>query len=66
MLMTVEHVVGRMNGLMLQLRTGTTPVENPRSVELEPLIRRVCAGKTATDGRGKNDNPRHSDGDRHG
>ena len=45
MLMTVEHVVGRMNRLMLQLRTGTTPVENPRSVELEPLIRRVCAAK---------------------
>ena len=45
MLMTVEHVVGRMNGLMLQLRTGTTPVENPRSVELEPLVRRVCAAK---------------------
>src|SRR5207244_11752801 len=46
MLMTVEHVVGRMNRLMLQLRTGTTPVENPRSVELEPLVRRVCAAKT--------------------
>jgi putative PEP-CTERM system histidine kinase len=46
MLMTVEHVVGRMNGLMRQLRTGNTPVENPRSVELEPLVRRVCATKT--------------------
>src|SRR5439155_19236746 len=45
MLMTVEHVVERMNQLMLQLRTGTTPVENPRSVELEPLVRRVCAAK---------------------
>src|SRR5438270_13960775 len=45
MLMTVEHVVGRMNGLMLQLRTGTTPVEKPRQVELEPLVRRVCAAK---------------------
>ncbi|HEY3178193.1 MAG TPA: XrtA/PEP-CTERM system histidine kinase PrsK [Casimicrobiaceae bacterium] len=46
MLMTVEHVVGRMNGLMLQLRTSAAPVENPRSVELEPLIRRICAAKT--------------------
>jgi putative PEP-CTERM system histidine kinase len=46
MLMTVEHVVGRMNGLMLQLRTSATPVEKPRSVELEPLVRRVCTVKT--------------------
>ena len=30
MLTTVEHVVGRMNHLMLQLRVGTTPVEKPR------------------------------------
>jgi hypothetical protein len=25
---TVRHVVGRMNGLLLQLRLGTNPVEN--------------------------------------
>src|SRR5438270_7816382 len=48
MLSTVEHVVGRMNALMLQLRTGTTPVEKPRQVELEPLVRRVCASKGST------------------
>ena len=30
MLDTVAHVVSRMNALMLQLRTGTTPVENAR------------------------------------
>jgi hypothetical protein len=48
MLMTVEHVVGRMNGLMLQLRTGATPVNKPRQVELEPLVRRVCAAKTGS------------------
>jgi putative PEP-CTERM system histidine kinase len=45
MLTTVEHVVGRMNGLMLQLRTGTTPVEKPRLVDLEGVVRRVCAAK---------------------
>ena len=35
MLTTVEHVVGRMNGLMLQLRTGTTPVGKAAPVDLE-------------------------------
>ena len=35
MLATVEHVVGRMNGLMLQLRTGSSkPVDSPRHVDL--------------------------------
>ena len=48
MLTTVEHVVGRMNGLMLQLRAGTTPVEKARPVELGAVIRRVCAAKAAT------------------
>lgn len=41
MLETVQHVVGRMNRLLLQLRSGETPVENPRPVELAPLIERV-------------------------
>ncbi len=45
MLSTVEHVVERMNKLMLQLRTSATPVENPRPVDLVPVIRRVCAAK---------------------
>jgi putative PEP-CTERM system histidine kinase len=45
MLSTVEHVVERMNRLMLQLRTGATPVEKPRPVDLEPMVRRVCAAK---------------------
>jgi putative PEP-CTERM system histidine kinase len=40
---TVEHVVGRMNGLLLQLRTGATPVEKPRLVALGPIARRICA-----------------------
>jgi putative PEP-CTERM system histidine kinase len=47
MLDTVAHVVSRMNALMLQLRTGTTPVENARPVELAPIVQRVCAAKTA-------------------
>lgn len=45
MLATVEHVVGRMYHLMLQLRTGTTPVEKPRVTDLEAIVRRVCAAK---------------------
>jgi len=45
MLTTVEHVVERMHRLMLQLRTGTTPVEKPRHIDLGQVIRRVCAGK---------------------
>ena len=30
---------------MLQLRTGTQPVNGPRPVDLEMLVRRVCAAK---------------------
>jgi putative PEP-CTERM system histidine kinase len=48
MLSTVEHVVGRMNHLMLQLRTGATPVDKPRPIALDPIIRRVCAAKSAS------------------
>ncbi len=47
MLMTVEHAVGRMNHLMLQLRTEATPVDKPRPIDLESVVRRVCAAKTA-------------------
>ena len=50
MLSTVEHVVGRMNKLMLQLRTGAAPVENPRLLDLEPIVRRVCAAKAKNPG----------------
>jgi putative PEP-CTERM system histidine kinase len=49
MLMTVGNVVERMNKLMLQLRTGATPVEKPRPVNLEPVIRDVCAAKSKQD-----------------
>ena len=45
MLMTVGNVVERMNKLMLQLRTGATPVEQPRSVDLASVVRNACAAK---------------------
>jgi putative PEP-CTERM system histidine kinase len=47
MLLTVDNVVERMNKLMLQLRTGATPVDKPRPVNLEKVIRSVCAAKSA-------------------
>jgi len=47
MLSTVEHVVGRMNQLMQQLRSGETPVENPRPVDLSTLVRRVQSVRAA-------------------
>jgi signal transduction histidine kinase len=40
-----------MNGLLLQLRSGTDPVENVRPVDLEPLIRTICASKPEFRGR---------------
>jgi putative PEP-CTERM system histidine kinase len=46
MLMTVGNVVERMNKLMLQLRTGAKPVEQPRPVDLQSVIRNVCAAKS--------------------
>lgn len=51
MLTTVDHVVGGMNQLMLQLRTGATPVDQPHSVDLEGVVRRVCSAKSAHPGR---------------
>jgi signal transduction histidine kinase len=50
MLETVANVVTRMNNLMLQLRMGTTPVENARPLDLEPIVRRVCAAKSSRPG----------------
>ena len=46
MLMTVDNVVERMNNLMLQLRTGATPVEKAHPVNLEKIIRSVCQAKS--------------------
>ena len=47
MLSTVENVVEKMHKLMLQLRTGATPLENLRPVDLGAVVRRVCAAKAA-------------------
>jgi putative PEP-CTERM system histidine kinase len=46
MLTTVEHVVGRMYHLMLQLRTEGAPVEKAHVTQLETVVRRVCATKS--------------------
>ena len=45
MLATVEHVVGRMNQLMLQLRTGAAPVGKPRLTDVEAIVRAVCKAR---------------------
>jgi putative PEP-CTERM system histidine kinase len=47
MLLTVENVVQRMNQLLLQLRSGATPVDKPAAVALEPIVRRVQAARAA-------------------
>src|SRR5207244_13340300 len=48
MLLTVENLVERVNKLMLQLRTGTTPLENLRPVDLASVVKRVCAVRRGT------------------
>ena len=45
MLATVEHVVGRMNHLMLQLRMGSEPADKPRVTDIGSVVRRVCEAK---------------------
>jgi putative PEP-CTERM system histidine kinase len=47
MLATIEHVVTRMNRLMLQLRDGTAPPDHPRPVELCALLERVLKAHEA-------------------
>ena len=46
MLDTVKHVVDRMNRLLVQLRIGTAPVENPMSVNLVNIVDRVCRSRS--------------------
>ncbi len=48
MLTTVEHVVGRMNRLMLQLRADATPAENARPIDLGSIVQRICAAKSGS------------------
>jgi putative PEP-CTERM system histidine kinase len=45
MLETVENVLERMQGLLLQLRIGTKPIEKPRAVGVEEILRRAAATK---------------------
>lgn len=45
MFMTIDHVVERMKHLLLQLRAGTTPVDQPRPVALASIIERVRRAK---------------------
>jgi len=45
MLETVRHVVERMHRMLLQLRLGTSPVENARPVDLSDIARRVGQAK---------------------
>jgi putative PEP-CTERM system histidine kinase len=47
MLSTVEHVVERMQQLLLQLQTGATPLGKPRSVNLQTIVRNVFASRSA-------------------
>jgi putative PEP-CTERM system histidine kinase len=49
MMETVAHAIERMNGLMLQLRTGARPVEGPRPVDLGLVIQRACKAKGVPD-----------------
>lgn len=41
MLETIEHAVGRMNSMLLQLRSGTQPIEQAAPVALSPLLERL-------------------------
>ncbi len=45
MFMTIAHAVDRMKHLLLQLRAGTTPIDQPRPVTLASIIQRVCRAK---------------------
>ena len=45
MLETIEHVVTRMNRLMLQLTAGATPADKPRPIDVREMINRVVIAK---------------------
>jgi len=45
--LTIQHVVERMNRLLVQLHSGITPVENPKYVDLSQIVRRVGASLLA-------------------
>jgi putative PEP-CTERM system histidine kinase len=43
---TIAHVVERMNRLLMQLRSGTTPVDNPAPVDVGAVIASIRDGWT--------------------
>lgn len=45
MIDTVQHVASRMNHLLLQLRSGATPIENAKTVDLGEIVRRIQRAK---------------------
>ena len=45
MVETIRHVVTRMGDLMLQLRTGATPIEPARPIALGVVVGRICGAK---------------------
>lgn len=47
LLSTVDHVVKRMNDMLLQLRSGTVPVEQAKLVDAHRVLERVVEGKAA-------------------
>lgn len=47
MLETVQNVTERMRGLLMQLRAGTRPIEQPRPTVLRPLVQQVLDSKRA-------------------
>lgn len=47
LLSTVDHVVKRMNDMLLQLRSGTVPVEQPRLIDATRVLKRVIEAKAA-------------------
>jgi putative PEP-CTERM system histidine kinase len=44
---TVQHVVDRMNQLLLQLRVGEQVIDKPGPVDLVPILKRIIRAKTA-------------------
>lgn len=46
MLMTIDNVVERMKHLLLQLRVGTAPVNQPAPVDLAPIVDRIAHSRS--------------------
>ncbi len=47
MIETVENVLERMQGLLMQLRLGTKPIEKPQAVPVEEVVLKAIASKKA-------------------